>query len=265
MTRTVFEAGGKAASPSMKKPPVLVVLPVHNEARSLDRVLTSLTEIARRERYDLLAIDDASTDASLEILNRFDVPTITLVENLGYGASLQTGYKYAVARDYEYLLQLDGDGQHDPRFLPMIRKKLEDHDFVIGSRFVENGVAPFPPERELYRGTTFRRFGIRLFRFLLYAMAGTSVSDPTSGYIGMNRKCMRFLSADFYPHDFPDADVILTLLLSRFKLCEVPVYMYPNRFGRRLHGGFVPIWYGFKVMFSMLISGMRRRTETPGG
>ena len=240
-------------------PPVLIVVPVRNEAKNLVRLLAPLKEVVGREGYDLVVIDDASTDESIDVLKRHGVRTITLVENLGYGAAVQTGYKYALARGYEYLIQLDGDGQHDPRFLPMIRRELARRDFVIGSRFLAAGAAPFPPKEELYKGTPFRRIGIRFFRLLLYVMTGVSISDPTSGYVGMNRKCIRFLSGDLYPHDFPDADVLLSLIRSRFKLCEVPVYMYRNRVGGRLHRGIAPIWYMFKVTLSLSVSSMRRR------
>ncbi len=249
----------------MKTSPVLVIFPVHNEAQNIEPMLAPLMEIVRREQYDLVAIDDASTDESLEILNRYDVPTIALFENLGYGAAIQTGYKYAVAKEYDYLIQVDGDGQHDPRFLPMIRQKLARHDFVIGSRFLEHDSMPFPPQRKLYQGTAFRRIGIRLFRMLLYAMTRISVSDPTSGYVGMNRKCLRFLSGDRYPHDFPDADVLLTLILNQFKLCEVPVYMYHNCVSGRLHRGAAPFWYMFKVTLSLFVSNMRKRVGGGGG
>ena len=249
----------------MKKASVLVVVPVYNEAANLDHMLAPLMEVVRREHYDLVAIDDASTDESRVILKRHGVPAITLVENLGYGAAVQTGYKYALARKYEYLIQVDGDGQHDPRFLPMIRRKLACHDFVIGSRFLDNGAVPFPPERELYRGTALRKIGTRLFRALLYAMTRVSVSDPTSGYIGMNRKCMRFLTGDLYPHDFPDADVLLTLIRNRFKLCDVPVYMYHNHAGGKLHRGIMPVWYMYKVTLSLLVSSLRKRAGGGGG
>ena len=249
----------------MKKASVLVVVPVYNEAENLDHMLPPLMEVVSREHYDLVAIDDASTDESRAILKRHGVPTITLVENLGYGAAVQTGCKHALARKYEYLIQIDGDGQHDPRFLPMIRRKLACHDFVIGSRFLDNGAVPFPPARELYTGTALRRIGIRFFRALLYTMTRVTVSDPTSGYAGMNRKCMRFLRGDLYPHDFPDADVVLALVRNRFKLCEVPVYMYANHAGGKLHRGIRPVWYMYKVTLSLLVSSLRKTGGGGGG
>ena len=131
----------------MKASTVLVIVPVHNEAPHLERMLGPLLQVVRREGYDLIAIDDASTDLSPDILDRHGVAAIRLFENLGYGAALQTGYKYALAGGYEHLMQLDGDGQHDPRFLPMILRQLREHDIdiVIGSRFLPADPQPFAP------------------------------------------------------------------------------------------------------------------------
>ena len=239
---------------------VLVVVPVRNESKNLERLLVPLQDVVHAESYDLVVIDDASTDSSLEVLKRRNVRTITLTENLGYGAALQTGYKYALAKGYDYLIQLDGDGQHDPRFLPTIRQALAGNDFVIGSRFLEHD-ASIRPKEKLYKGTPFRRLGIRYFRLLLYVIGGVSISDPTSGYMGMNRKCLRLLSGDLFPDDFPDADVLLALIRGRFDLCEVPVYMYENDVGGQLHRGLKPLWYMFKVTLSLCVSRLRKVAE----
>lgn len=239
----------------------LVIFPVRNEARNLKRLLGPLLEVVQREGYHLIAIDDASTDASPDILGRHGVATIRLAENLGYGAALQTGYKYALANGYAQLMQLDGDGQHDPRFLPLILRQLQSCDVVIGSRFLPVDPQPFPPAGELFRGTPARNLGIRLFRLLLRLLARTSITDPTSGYIGMNRRCLRFMSKDSYPHDFPDADMLLTLIRNGFRLCETPVYMYGNDAGGQLHRGLAPLWYMFKVTLSLFVSVLRRTGE----
>lgn len=245
----------------MSAPATLVIFPVRNEARNLERLLGPLLEVVQRQGYHLLAIDDASTDASAEILRRQDVATIRLAENLGYGAALQAGYKYALANGYEQLMQLDGDGQHDPRFLPLLLQRLQSCDVVIGSRFLPLDPQPFAPAGELYLGTPVRRLGIRLFRLLLRILTRTAITDPTSGYIGMNRRCLRFLSMDSYPYDFPDADVLCTLIRNGFRLCETPVYMYHNEVGGQLHRGLAPLWYMFKVTLSLFISGLRKTGE----
>lgn len=243
----------------MKPSSVLVIFPTHNEAENIEHMLDAVLDVVQRERYDLVAINDASTDESQTILNRRGVPTVTLFENLGYGAALQTGYKYAVRKGYQYLIQMDGDGQHDPRFLPILRRKLQNHDFVIGSRFLDHdNPPPFRPERKLYTATASRRMGIRGFRLLLYLLSGVWISDPTSGYIGINRKCLRFLETDIYPYDFPDADLLLTLVRNKFKLCEVPVYMYHNDKTGRLHRGLSPVWYIWKMTLALFVARLRR-------
>lgn len=245
----------------MSSPATLVIVPVRNEAHNLERLLRPLLAVVRREGYHLIAIDDASTDASTDILRRHGVAAIRLAENVGYGAALQTGYKYALANGYERLMQLDGDGQHDPRFLPMLWQRLQNCDVVIGSRFMPIDPQPFAPAAELYGGTPARNLGIRLFRLLLRILTRTAITDPTSGYIGMNRRCLRFLSTDSYPYDFPDADVLFTLIRNGFRLCETPVYMYRNDTGGQLHRGLAPLWYMFKVTLSLFISGLRRTEE----
>ena len=248
--------------------PVLVVFPVRNEAERLPRLLGPLTAVVRREGYHLLALDDASTDDSAAILARAGVPTLRLPENLGYGAALQTGYKYALARGYRALLQLDGDGQHDPRFLPRIVEALRDCEVVIGSRFLpthsDPDPVPFPPDGPLYRGTPGRRAGIALFRALLRLLLPVRITDPTSGYLGLDRAALRFMSRDDHPYDFPDADVVFRLVRSGLRVREIPVYMYPNEGGGQLHRGLSPLWYLFKVALSLFVSvcgrpGERRR------
>ena len=239
-------------------PPALVVFPVRNEAPRLPGLLAPLLEVTRREGYDLVAIDDASTDASPEILAAHGVRTLRHSARLGYGASVQTGYKYALARGHRRVLQLDGDGQHDPRFLPRIEAALADRDVVIGSRFLPAGPGAVPPAGRLYRGTVARRAGIRAFRLLLGAMSGARVTDPTSGYLGLNRCALEFMVRDRRPYDFPDADVVFSLLRNRYRIAEVPVYMYFNETGGQLHRGLAPLWYMFKVTVSLLVSRLRR-------
>lgn len=244
------------------RPAVLVVFPVRNEAPRLERLLPPLRQVVRREGYHLLALDDASTDDSAAILARAGVPTLRLPENLGYGAALQTGYKYALARGYDRLLQLDGDGQHDPRFLPLLLERLSDCEVVIGSRFLAPpDPAPFPPTGPLYRGTPGRRAGIALFRFLLRLLIRQPVTDPTSGYLGLDRRALRFMSRDDHPYDFPDADVVFRLVRNGFRVREIPVYMYPNEGGGQLHRGLSPLWYLFKVALSLFVSLFGRAEE----
>ncbi len=240
---------------------VLVIIPVHNEEANLKRFLPQLLPIIQELNIDLLAVDDCSTDNSLQILSFYSVPTIQLFSQMGYGTAIQTGYKYALKKNYAYLIQIDGDGQHDPRFLRSILRclKNDEADVVIGSRFLEVTDEPLTPFEKLYKGSPIRLVGIRIFRLILRCLTSRKITDPTTGYIGMNKKSLQFACSHSFPFDFPDADMILTFLRNHFRIQEIPVYMYHNHATGYLHRGCKPIWYVFKVTLSLLISSIRSR------
>ena len=97
----------------------LVIIPAFNEAENLRILLPRLKQEAAAIQADILAIDDASSDATLEILQENEIKSISHIIQMGYGTTIQTGYKYALRNHYDCVIQLDGDAQHDPRFLPL--------------------------------------------------------------------------------------------------------------------------------------------------
>jgi len=240
---------------------VLVIIPVHNEEVNLQKFLPILLPIVQEMNADILAIDDASTDRSLQILSSYSIPTISLLSQMGYGTAIQTGYKYALRHQYPYLIQIDGDGQHDPRFLQNISSCLTSDtvDVVIGSRFLQVSNENLTPFGKLYKGSPVRLIGIVIFRCILRCLTFQKISDPTTGYIGLNRKALQFACSHSFPFDFPDADMILTFTRNHFRLKEIPVYMYYNHNTGYLHRGCKPIWYVIKVTLSLLISSIRSR------
>ena len=185
---------------------------------------------------------------------------------MGYGVALQTCYKYALANNYDFLIQIDGDGQHDPRFIPKILHMLKENeaDVLIGSRFLRHSETKFKPRGKLYYGTFLRRFGIQMFRGILYLLTLRKFTDPTSGYVGINRRTLRFFSGKCFPFDYPDADLLLALLRNHFHVKEIPVYMYANESNGNLHRGCRPIWYVIKVSLAMCIESIRLREERYG-
>ena len=237
----------------------LIIIPSLNEQENLDGFLREILPLARALPADVLGINDASIDETARIFQDHGVPVLTHVMQMGYGTALQTGYKYALRHNYSFLVQIDGDGQHDPRFIPLLLERLRRDrvDVVIGSRFLKTDA--FTPHRPLYRGTPLRLLGIRLFRALLALFCFRFISDPTSGYIAMNRRVFTYFSGNAFPFDYPDADVILTLLRNRFALREEGVYMYCNHRRGKLHRGCKPLWYVFKVTLSLLVSTLRPR------
>jgi glycosyltransferase involved in cell wall biosynthesis len=233
----------------------LIVVPAYNEE---PRIAGVIRGIGQHIPYaDILIVDDGSTDLTREVALRAGAKVISHPFNLGYGAALQTGYQYALNRGYGGLIQMDGDGQHDPSsisdLLTIIQKG--EADVAIGSRFLEpKGMGP---GHRPYRAPLIRRLGMRLFGTITSLIIRQRVTDPTSGYQAMNRRVVEWVSGDRFPYDYPDADVIIMLHRAGFRIREVPVRMFENPGKKSMHGGWKPLYYVFKMFLSILVTLMR--------
>jgi hypothetical protein len=170
---------------------------------------------------------------------------------MGYGAALQTGYKYALNCGFEFVLQADGDGQHDPHYLPILLQEVREGgaDVAIGSRFLGEGD---------YRAARLRQMGIFLFRWVASFLCGQKITDPTSGYQALSRRAVEFCARDSFPGDYPDADVLVMMHRAGLRLREVPVHMHPNFQGRSMHSGLKPLYYTYKMCLSIGLSLLRK-------
>ena len=170
---------------------------------------------------------------------------------MGYGAALQTGFKYALRNRYQYVVQMDADGQHDPESVLklLVEIQKEKADVVIGSRFLNDSGS--------YRTTLSRKIGMGIFGKLATIITGQYVSDPTSGFQALNRDALRFYASRFYPVDYPDADVLIMLHRAGLHVKEVPVAMYARQQGKSMHSGLKPVYYIFKMLLSMFVTLLR--------
>lgn len=203
----------------------LCIVPAHNEAASL---ATLLDEI-RREGFDAVVIDDASTDDTASIAATSGVPVLSLPVNLGIGGAVQTGFLYATRHGYDVVVQVDGDGQHDPAWLHTVVTPIREGraDCVIGSRYL-----PTCPDTG-YRTPLARRLGMRFSTMLLRLATGLHVHDTTSGLRALNRRAFTH-AALHYPRDHPEAEALLAFHQSGFRILEVPVAMRPRSAGQSL-------------------------------
>ena len=220
----------------------LVVIPAFNEGSRIGAVLQRLR--ASVPDVDVVVIDDGSHDDTAARARAADVHVISHPFNLGYGAALQTGYKYACAAGHAYVAQLDADGQHDPadvaRLLAPLRAGAAD--VVIGSRFVAHTGYDM--------GVT-RGVGRRVFQLVLRACGGPLIADPTSGYQAFTREAFTLLCEDFYPSDFPDVDVLLVLHRNGMRLREEPVVMAANPDAHTsMHAGWRAVYYTYKMLLA---------------
>lgn len=230
-------------------PGTLVVIPAFNEAATVASVVASVRgAVAEAE---VLVVDDGSEDETGRLAAEAGALVLRLALNVGYGAALQAGYKYAVRRGYDVVGQLDADGQHSGADLPALLARLRggDADIVIGSRFLDGAGK--------YRGPRSRSAGIALFRAIASLATRQRITDPTSGFQVMDVRVARFYCTEVYPSDYPDADILITLHRSGFKVREVPVEMRSST-GRSMHDGHRSLYYIYKMTLSIVVSLLRR-------
>jgi glycosyltransferase involved in cell wall biosynthesis len=227
----------------------IIILPAHNEAANIGRVIAEVR--AAIPDADVVVIDDASIDATADIAVESGAIVLPLPVNLGYGVALQTGYKFAAAGGYHFLVQLDSDGQHDPASIPKLLEIARSGkcDVCIGSRFLEGEPYPIPFAR---------RAGMWLFRRLASVVLGHTITDPTSGFQAMNRRAFEFFTRDSYPTDFPDTNVIVMLHVHGFRVLETPVVMHRSTTGKSIHSGWRPLYYLFKMALDIPLNLLRR-------
>lgn len=242
----------------MKKD-LLIILPAYNEEASIGTFLQKLKESSIRELADVVVINDASSDTTPSIVKELEIPMISHPYNLGYGAALQTGYKYAVAENYRYLIQIDSDGQHDvcniPRIYELLTKQENTPDLVIGTRFHKDS--------QSFAISWAKKLAIRFFRRFIKMTSRMTVTDPTSGLQGMNRKVFRYYSHfDNFDTNYPDANMIVQMSLLGFNIQEIPAVMHAREGGKSMHFGIIePILYMFIMVFSTMNVYIRNRNQ----
>ena len=221
---------------------LLVIVPAYNEEMNITNVINELREDIKEA--DILVINDCSTDNTPKILEEMKVNYIKTTFNLRYAGGVQTGFKYALAKGYKYVAQFDGDGQHVASELNKMFQKMkeDDVDIMIGSRF---------KEQTEYKHPFFRRVGTALFQKIIKIACSKEITDPTSGLqILSKRVYTRYAKINNYP-EYPDANLIIEMLMQGYKIEEVPVKMKERIYGESMHSG---IWSPISYMITMFYS-----------
>jgi glycosyltransferase involved in cell wall biosynthesis len=231
-------------------PRVIVIIPAYNEGARIADVVGNVRRIV--PDYAILVVNDGSRDDTAAAAAGAGAKVVSHPFNMGYGVAIQTGYKYAHEHGYDFLVQIDGDGQHDPAYIPRLLEPVMkgETDFAIGSRFL--GVESYDPSLA-------RRIGMGLFRKIVSLVTGTRITDSTSGYQAFNREVIRFFTTEVFPCDYPDADMLITLHLAGFTIRELPVRMYARAEGKSMHSGLKPLYYIFKMFLSIFVTLLRSR------
>ena len=229
-------------------PQTLVIIPAYNEAPRIAAVIAGVRAVVADAT--IVVIDDGSHDGTALVAAEAGARVLCHPFNMGYGVAIQTGYKYALSAGCDWLVQIDGDGQHDPAGIPALLEPLQGGtvDFVLGSRFL-GGIS--------YRPPLLRRLGMTFFRRIVALVIRQPISDCTSGFQAFNREVIGFFTSDLFPCDYPDADVLISLHLAGFRIREVPVRMSPSASGKSMHSGIKPVYYVFKMLLSICVTLLR--------
>lgn len=234
------------------KKDILIIMPAYNEGKNIGALLDKLEQPEIAGIADLLVMNDASKDNTEAIVRERNHAVINHVFNLGYGSGLQVGYKYAVAKGYRYVIQMDADGQHDASNIKEILeclKTADEHgkypDIILGSRFVE-GSPKYPT-------SLVKKIAYTLFRFLIRLGTGTRIMDPTTGLQGLSRRAFSYYAGyNHFDDQYPDANMLMQMLLLGFRVKEIPAVMHVRREGVSMHSGLKPVMYMFRMMFSII-------------
>ncbi len=233
----------------MVNPRILTIIPAHNEADSLARVIAEVR--AAVAKADIVVVDDGSWDATAAIALAAGAELLRLPFNLGIGSAMQTGFKFASREGYDIAVQVDGDGQHDASYIPVLLEAVMkgDCDMALGSRYLNSGS---------YGGPAGRRWGTALFSRILSLMLGQKMTDATSGFRAINRPLIEQFARD-YPRDYPEVEALLAAHMARRRIREVPVDMRQRGGGRSSIGSFRSVYYMVKVLLALLVTATRGR------
>jgi glycosyltransferase involved in cell wall biosynthesis len=221
----------------------LVIIPAYNEEKTIGNVI----EEVRKEApfADIAVVDDGSADRTRAIAKETGVTVLAHPFNMGVGAAMQTGFRYAVSKGYDIAVQVDADGQHPAAEIrrlvtPIIEKKA---DLVVGSRFLGEPT---------YRAGLARAAGIALFSRFISAILKENLTDTTSGFRATGKRALEFLARN-YPDDYPEVEALVLLHKKKFVILEVPVTMRERMGGRSSITPLRSVYYMIKVTLAIVV------------
>lgn len=231
---------------------LLIIIPAYNEEKNIPALFEKMKNAGVDDLADVLIMNDASKDNTEKICKEAGYLVVNHVYNLGYGCGLQVGYRYATKHGYKYVIQMDADGQHDVSNIFAIYKELTEEDpngkrpdLVLGSRYVKGA--------EKYPTSFLKKIAYVIFRLLILMGTGRKIMDPTTGLQGLSRRAFTFYAGyNHFDDKYPDANMIMQMILLGFRVKEIPALMHIRTEGVSMHSGLKPILYMFRMTFSIM-------------
>lgn len=222
----------------------LVLIPAYNEQAAIAQVIREIEQVL--PEAPVLVIDDCSRDSTYDVARASGAEVMRLPDHLGLGGCVQAGYKLAFELGYDFVIRVDGDGQHNPRDIPRILAALRETGFqmIIGSRYCDGAIPP----TSVARGVA-----IRLFRLVLRPILGKPVYDPTSGFVGVNREALGVFTRSF-PLEYPEIETLVVLQRKKFQFQEIPCMMRPRQAGKSTITAAKSMYYIIHVLLGVFVN-----------
>ena len=229
---------------------VLLIIPAYNEEDNILNTCNKIKEFS--DELDFVVINDGSKDNTLKILQENNLNHINLVNNLGIGGAVQTGYKYAYQNGYDIAIQFDGDGQHDVNYVPNICEPIinGEANLVIGTRYLDKSSSEF-------QSTFMRRLGANIISFFIKVCTGKKITDPTSGFRAADKTIIEEFAKE-YPTEYPEPESSVWMLGKKYKITEVPVSMNERQGGKSSIRFLKTADYMIKVCLAIIIDSTRK-------
>lgn len=223
---------------------IILIIPAYNEELNIKK---TVNDILKFTNYDYVVINDGSKDNTLKILQENNFNYVSLINNLGIGGAVQTGYKYAYQNGYDIAVQFDGDGQHDFNYISKICEPIIEGqaNMVIGTRYLDKSVSKF-------QSTFMRRFGSNIISFFIKICTKKKITDPTSGFRAVDKKIIEEFAKE-YPTDYPEPESTVCMLCKKYIVKEVPVSMNEREGGKSSIRFWKTIDYMAKVTLAIII------------
>ena len=234
---------------------IAIVIPAFNEQETIADVVSGINALntSGNMRFNAVVVNDCSTDNTSIIAEKLNCILLNLPINLGIGGAVQTGFKYAFENNYDYAIQVDGDGQHSPAEIPKLINAItqNEYDVVIGSRFIN---------KEGFQSSFSRRIGIIFFKYLILFYCRLEITDSTSGFRLLNKKALALVS-EYYPDEYPEPESIILFYKNNLKIGEVAVEMRERQGGRSSIRAFNSLYYMVKVSIAIFFTFIRSKIK----